>query len=89
MAAGLLAPNGEPFNYKQYDVTATAPPGAVTVRARVSMLNGTPNPLGGGQALVVDDFSLTVVPEPACVTGVMVAALGLMCRRKRRGSCDN
>ena len=29
------------------------------------MLNGMSNPLGGGQAYVVDDFTFTGVPEPA------------------------
>lgn len=82
LAAGLLTPNGQPFNYKQYTIDATAPIGATTVRARASMVGGLGNPAGGGQALVFDDFSLRAVPEPASVTVLMAAALGLL-RRKR------
>lgn len=81
LTAGLFVPNGQPFNYKQYEVSAVAPAGTAFVRARFSMLDGLPNPLGGGQALVVDDFSL-IVPEPASLTGFLLAALGL--RRQRR-----
>jgi hypothetical protein len=55
---GLFVANGQPFNYKQYTLTTVAPPGSVFVRARVSMIGGTSNPQGGGQAFVVDDFSL-------------------------------
>ena len=65
VAAGLFVDNGESFDYKQFALAATAPPGAVTVRSRVSMIGGTGNPIGGGQAFVVDDFELTAVPEPA------------------------
>lgn len=54
----LAVPNGQPFSYKQYSATAVAPAGAVGVRARVSFLDGTSNPAGGGQAFVVDDFTL-------------------------------
>jgi hypothetical protein len=64
VAAGLLQTNGQPFNYKQYTLAATAPPGAATVRVRVSFIDGTPNPMGGGQAFVVDDFELTAESAP-------------------------
>jgi hypothetical protein len=75
-AAGLLSDNGQPFDYKKYTVTATAPVGTVEARARVSMIDGTPNPLGGGQAYVVDDFALSVVPEPtSAVLGLVGLAL--------------
>jgi PEP-CTERM motif len=79
----LLVPNGQSFNYKLYTATAVAPAGAVDVRARASMIDGTPNPLGGGQAFVVDDFTLTIVPEPSSIllAGLsLVSMLGL--RRK-------
>ena len=60
----LAVPNGLAFSYKQYTATAVAPPGAVSVRARVSFIDGTANPAGGGQAFVVDDFTLTVEAPP-------------------------
>jgi len=81
-AAGLLTPNGQPFNYKQYTVTSLAPPGTARVRARASMINGTSNPLGGGQALVFDDLSLTAVPEPAALAPALAAAAMLLRRRR-------
>jgi hypothetical protein len=57
----LAVNNGQPFNYKEYTATATAPAGTAFVRARVSMIGGMSNPMGGGQAFVVDDFSLTIL----------------------------
>lgn len=80
-AAGLFVVNGQPFNYKEYQLQAVAPGGAVFVRARTSMVNGLPNPAGGGQAFVVDDFSL--VPEPASVSVVAMGAVGLLGRRRK------
>jgi hypothetical protein len=64
VASGLFAANGQPFNYKQYTVVATAPPNTTLVRARASMINSTSNPMGGGQAFVVDDFSLVTANAP-------------------------
>lgn len=71
----LTLDNGEPFDYKQYTVLATAPAGTAFVRARASMIGGMPNPAGGGQAFVVDDFELMVVPEP---TTTALIGLGLL-----------
>lgn len=85
VAAGLFVPNGEPFNYKQYSLTGVAPVGTVFVRSRVSMIGGMPNPAGGGQAFVVDDFELTAaspVPEPS--TMLLVGAGLAAVRRLRR-----
>jgi hypothetical protein len=78
VAAGLFDSNGQPFNYKEYTVMATAPANAVSVRARVSMIDGLGNPLGGGQAFVVDDFALVAVPEPTSLTLVLMGFLGLL-----------
>jgi len=82
--AGLFVPNGQSFNYKEYSVLATAPAGTQTVRARTSMFEGSNNPMGGGQAFVVDDFSLVVVPEPSTVALISVGALGLFALARRR-----
>lgn len=89
-AAGLQTPNGQAFNYKKYSLQAEAPAGTAKVRALVSFIDGYANPAGGGQAFVVDDFTLDdgtggEVPEPA--TGLLMGA-GLAAvawaRRRRR-----
>jgi hypothetical protein len=80
----LFVDNGQPFDYKQYNASAVAPANAAEVRLRVSMIAGQPNPLGGGQAFVVDDFTLDAVPEPtSALTLGAIGALGLI-RRGRR-----
>jgi hypothetical protein len=71
----LYVDNGLPFDYKQYTAAAVAPAGTVEARARASMIGATSNPAGGGQAYVVDDFSLVAVPEP---TSLMLAGLSLV-----------
>ena len=80
-AAGLgdAAPG---LNYKQFAISAIAPAGTVTVRARGSMIDGVffQDP---GQALVTDAWSLTddasrVVPEPGTALTSGLAALGLL-----------
>jgi hypothetical protein len=76
----LFVDNGLPFDYKQYSVAAVAPAGTVFVRARVSMIDGIPNPAGGGQAFVVDDFSL--VPEPSSAA-LLLLGLAPLARRRR------
>jgi hypothetical protein len=80
----LYVDNGLAFDYKQYTASAVAPAGTALARARASMIGATGNPLGGGQAYVVDDFVLTAVPEPASLVMAglsLVAMLGL----RRRG----
>jgi hypothetical protein len=54
----IFVPNGAAFNYKMYTAGAVAPAGTVSVRARISLILGLANPGGGGQAFVVDDFTL-------------------------------
>ena len=81
----LTTDNGLPFDYKLYQVLATAPAGAVTVRAEVAMIGATPNPLGGGQAFVVDDISLqNHVPEPTTFALVALGLAGMMGFVRRR-----
>jgi hypothetical protein len=88
LAAGLLVDNGEPFDYKEYTVSGVAPAGTTTVRARASMIDGMANPAGGGQAFVVDDFTLAAtdrtVPEPATIALVVLGIAGLARIRRRR-----
>lgn len=77
----LFVVNSQPFNYKQYSVTAVAPAGAVTVRARASMIDAMSNPAGGGQAFVVDDFVLVPEPTTLALAGLGLAALVGLRRR--------
>jgi hypothetical protein len=80
----LFLNNGQPFNYKQYSVSAVAPGIAVSVRVRASMINAQFNPMGGGQAFVVDDFTLTAVPEPTTAMMLAIGAIGLLGVARRR-----
>jgi hypothetical protein len=80
----LYVDNGEPFDYKQYTLSAISPALTTGVRVRASMIGATGNPLGGGQAFVVDDFSLQQIPEPASAMLLLVGALGLFGLARRR-----
>jgi hypothetical protein len=87
LAAGLLTDNGLPFDYKEYMVAAVAPAGTATVRVRASFINGTANPAGGGQAFVVDDFTLTSgarVPEPGTLALIALGMIALVRASRRR-----
>ena len=57
------------------------------MRARVSLIDGVLDPMGGGQAFLVDDFTLdiTQVPEPAtgALMGLAVTYLARVRRRRR------
>ena len=78
----LYVTNGQPFNYKQYTVAAVAPAGTVAVRARASMIGGISNPAGGGQAFVIDDFQLSIIPEPSVFALLGLAGFVALRRRK-------
>lgn len=80
---GLGTPNGNPFNYAQYTVRATAPAGTASVRARASMIDGFNNSAGGGQAFVVDAFELTAVPEPTTGLFIGLSLFGFATIRRR------
>jgi hypothetical protein len=82
--AGLIVDNGQPFDYKQYTLSGVSPVGTSSVRARASMLNGMSNPAGGGQAFVVDDFSLSQIPEPTSMLLGAMALAGSLCLMRRR-----
>jgi hypothetical protein len=82
LVANMLGvPNGQPFSYRQFSLTGVAPAGTVFVRAGAAMIDAYANPAGGGQAFVVDDFSLTV-PEPASLGLLCVSGLTLLARRR-------
>jgi hypothetical protein len=82
-AAGLGTPNGQSFNYQKFSVSGVAPAGTLFARARVSMIDAYANPAGGGQALVVDDFSLQQVPEPASLLMAGLSLIGALSLRRR------
>lgn len=80
----LFVDNGLAFDYKMYTLNGVAPAGTVWVRSRASMIGAQSNPAGGGQAYVVDDFTLTVVPEPTTMAVLGLGALALLRRRAKR-----
>lgn len=79
----LFVDNGHPFDYKMYTLSMVAPDNTAFVRVRASMIGAQSNPAGGGQAYVVDDFTLEAVPEPATMTALALGAAALIRRRKR------
>jgi len=47
------------------------------------MIDAFANPAGGGQAFVVDDFDLVVVPEPTSLALVGLGFAALLSARRR------
>jgi hypothetical protein len=79
-AAGLGGPDPG-LNWELFTVSAVAPAGTTTVRARGSMIDGVffQDP---GQALVTDQWTLAAVPEPSSAIMAAVALMGLVVRRR-------
>jgi PEP-CTERM motif len=71
-------------NWLQHTLVGTAPAGTVNVRVRASMVDGEFNIDLPHQAAWVDDFELTVVPEPASWMLCMLGAVLLGRMRRAR-----
>lgn len=81
LGVGAPTPPAAGFAYHPFSLTGIAPAGTASVRAGASMLGAYGNPAGGGQAFVVDAFSL-VVPEPASLSLAAIGGLALLARRR-------
>ena len=68
--------------WRQHTLMAAAPAGTVLVQVRASMIDGVNSDLNP-QSAFVDDFSLTVIPEPASL-GLCALGAGVLLARRRR-----
>jgi hypothetical protein len=84
VADGMTGGPAPARGYGEHSVSGVAPLGTAFVRARASMIDAYGNPAGGGQAFVIDDFSLTAVPEPASMIMLFVGAVGMLGFARRR-----
>ena len=73
--------NGD--GWVQHMLMATAPAGTVNVQVRASLLDGVNSDVNP-QSAFVDDFSLVIIPEPACMALVMIGAVALLGWSRRR-----
>lgn len=71
-------------NWMQHTLIATAPANAASVRVRASMIDGEFNIDLPHQAAWVDDFSLTIIPEPSAAALAALGLAGLTRVRRRR-----
>ena len=81
LGTGAPTPPAGGFAYHPFSLSATAPAGTVSVRALATMIDAYNNPLGGGQAFVVDAFNL--VPEPSVIALAGLGTLALIFRRRK------
>jgi hypothetical protein len=78
------ATTGGGRDWRQHMLMATAPAGTVSVRVRSSLVDGILNPGVNPQSAFVDDFSLTIIPEPASVLLGLIGLVGLLGLARRR-----
>ena len=71
-------------DWLQHMLMGTAPVGTVSVRVRSSMVDGILNPGVNPQSALVDDFSLTIIPEPASLMLGLIGTVGLLGLARRR-----
>jgi hypothetical protein len=71
-------------DWRQHMLMGTAPAGTLNVRVRSSLVNGIANPGVNPQSAFVDDFSLTIIPEPASFLLVVFGLAGLLGLARRR-----
>ena len=85
-AARELRAGGQVNNagWLQHFVSGTAPAGTLLVQVRGSMVNGVVNPGVNPQSAFLDDFSLTVIPEPSSVALLGLGLVGLSRIRRRK-----
>src|SRR5262249_24587882 len=82
LGTGAPTPPAGGFSYHPFSLSGIAPPGTVSVRALATMIDAYNNPLGGGQAFVVDYF--TLVPEPSVISLAVLGMAGVLVFRRRR-----
>jgi hypothetical protein len=78
------SPAGGGRDWLQHMLMGTAPVGTVSVRVRSSMVDGITNPGVNPQSAFVDDFSLTIIPEPASLMLGLIGIVGLLGLGRRR-----
>jgi PEP-CTERM motif len=82
-AAGLTSGGCCDFGAKQFMVMGTAPVGTLFVRARASMIDAH-NTMNPDPSAFLDDFTLTIIPEPTSVMLGLIGIMGLIGFARRR-----
>lgn len=82
-AAGLTSGAFPDFGAQEFSISGVSPAGTTVVRARLSMIDayGTMNP---DPSAFIDDFSLSIVPEPSTFVLGALSMLGLGWAARRR-----